>query len=234
MIKQHWFPFLTNITLIQQLIDEDNSDIKTDNNLALKQLSLNLTDGKLYELFICISNNIQDSYLHTLTYIFNDLKEAKFENDSSVNFKYDAHIKQHYTNYDLLSSVDLLTHTINVVNEAINLTFNVPSGIKNIVLLLALVHDFGKSSYIQNMIGEPSDTKHEVVSAKYIQLILTKNIEQDNISLDHISSIYKILSNHHSHLSRVNNQITELFYKADHNARKNELKFIKKEQKAKL
>jgi hypothetical protein len=228
-MNKSWFSFIATVNIIDIMKNKKSiltiEKVETKNNLILDEDVLTLKEKVL--------NITKKNYRHTFIDIFNDLEIIKNENSKSVNNR----IKNYSKNDDFKNTLDILEenitlyqHTKNVINFSISCTEDSPDVIKAIVILFALTHDFGKSKYILNDVIRNnsniySNTRHDIVSSYYLKKILIKNQNFDMLEKSHIEFLCNVLENQHSD-SNVNNEILELFYKADSLAREYELNSI--------
>lgn len=70
------------------------------------------------------------------------------------------------TDYDLLAKINLYNHTINCALCAIEECKEQPQAIKDIVIVIALLHDFGKCSSILRQFNDKNEN-HEKISARF-------------------------------------------------------------------
>lgn len=160
--------------------------------------------------------------------ILEDMNLYQFQNYSSVNKIYDQHLKA-YTSYELLSQVTLLDHTYHVAVEAIELTKSYPQTFRSIVILLALLHDFGKCIQIEKEYQRDENEPHHFISANYAKEKLQKYIfTNKEINGELIVTLFENLRNHHSTVAAKPNSFLDFLRKADYKAREKEIAYILK------
>lgn len=169
------------------------------------------------------------NYKKTTRELFKIIKECEFYKTKSVNKEYDIHLKNNFSNYDLLEKIDLFTHTLNVAYEAA--IDNKPKNIKSINILLALLHDFGKNQKIKN-IYDKSNKKitHEKISAFFIEEFFADQVFEGNgeINKDLLKILSQTIKVQHSSFVATNNSYLYNLRKYDKAAREKELLMLRK------
>lgn len=228
IIDNNWL----RLKLTESILNEANG--KTNKKQILlenDEIKISFRSTDIANLFLKIITHTQENYFYTIIDVLHDMENWEFKYIRSVNPTYDSHLKDRFTDLDLLEKhIMLYEHTENVIDEAIELTKDLEFGIKSIVIFLALIHDFGKADKVSNVVAFKQGERHDVLSAKYMRLKLKQNMETDSIEKDHIIALYNILSNHHSKEGREINYIANIFYQADINARKKEVKKAKEKE----
>lgn len=189
-----------------------------------------------YQTALELIVNSTDNFHPLFKKIFLDMAEYKFKDSASVNAAYDKHLIEYNNRYKLLSKINLFSHTINVVIETIKLTKDLPNNLRDIAILLALLHDVGKNSTIAKEFcyEERNKEAHHKISANYAKHILyDEKLNQDStVSKDLIDNIYSTLRSHHE-TDRENSIFLDILIQADMNARELELFGILKNEKEK-
>lgn len=225
------------LVLSQKLYKDINSNKNQLDIVNTKQqetINLGFGDQDIVELFFRIVSVTKKHYLNTICEMMMDMETYNFKYTKSSNPAFDTHLKHRFTDFEYLEKINLFTHTKNVVEEAIKLTQSSSEGVSSIVLLLALAHDYGKNEHIERLIPyEGGSKKHDYISAKYLKQKMLNNAEKDNLDADHIDELFQILSSHHQDTKVKTNYIANIFYQADIDARKQEIKKIKKLQEIK-
>lgn len=184
------------------------------------------------------------SNYHTLfSRLFSDMDKFNFKSTQSVSSSYDKHLLEYNNRFDLLKEINLLSHTMNVVIETIKLTTEekLPQNIKDIAILLAVLHDFGKNEKVSKEFQFEKDNKerHDKISANYAKYTMQEESLGHNSSItkDLISMVYTTLREHHE-TEKEKNMFLDLLFTADINARENELQGVllrkRKDQERKL
>lgn len=75
------------------------------------------------------------------------------------------------TDYDLLAKINLYNHTINCAVCAIDISKNQPQAIRDIIIVIALLHDFGKCQTILSQYDHVNEN-HEKISARFSENLL--------------------------------------------------------------
>ena len=185
--------------------------------------------------------------VYVLSYGMEDLYKYNFVNDPSVtsNGAGDtAHLNSYFgSKFTNLAQIDLLTHTLNVFEEAIRIAEQSGRGSSlSLAILGALFHDFGKSSELRKILMGEGLQKgfkpHAELSAIYIQEILLNKIYNSDIEGLYnprmIEDLTNVVKNHHPANNKQKEDVDISFVvAADHNARKKEMNFLSLEAKAK-
>lgn len=168
--------------------------------------------------------------------IFLDFDKSDLKKISSIDKNYDIAIIKKDNRYDMLSTINLYEHTMNVVIEVLEITKSMPSVTKDICILLTLLHDIGKCKRIQKKYSFGEKLKHHIVSANYSRIIMQDLMFQGykEINEELIELVYLILKEHHYNESSnedtkfiyEHNMFIEILKKADYSARRKELATI--------
>jgi len=175
--------------------------------------------------------NVTENFNKLFKKIFIDMDNCQFKKTPSVNSSYDKELIAHNSRYELLKEVNLYNHTINVVIETIKLTNELPQNVRDIAIILALLHDFGKNDKIIKTynLGDDGRKHHHRISAYYAKHTMQDAMigsHSTNIITDElVEMIYKVLRMHHDS-DKEKNLFLDLLIKADMNAREIELKGI--------
>ena len=161
-----------------------------------------------------------DGYVEIYMHLFHDMDQFDFFETSSVPDAKD---------FELIASdyehIKLFDHTMNVFNETVSLLkadFKKNSQ-KDIYLLIALLHDFGKSNKLCEYYEVESRHNHWTRSAHYFKKIL--EIKKFDIDKTAANIILETLLSHHSILNeqKQDDLFIKSLKKADSAARFNEL-----------
>jgi len=181
------------------------------------------------ELFRFIEKN-QDSFSELGIRVISDILKMLENNPvSSVasKFKQDPNYKDYKkmivagkTSYDILSEVDLYTHTINVVNKAIEYLEQNNKDEKELylerVIIASLGHDIGKIEKSLSKDLTPDIFKkapHNVISA----MIFREKYPELN------TEIIEAIEQHHGNMKNKNNYTLKVLLEADKRAREKEI-----------
>lgn len=197
------------------------------------------TADKEYNIGLNLVLNSTMSFHNLFKNLFISMDKNEFKKSQSVSQKYDTHLISYNNRYSLLSSINLYSHTMNVVVEAIKISIEnkLPQQVQDIVILLAVLHDFGKNQSIaQEFQFEKENTGiHHRISANYAKFIMYEesllDVEQ-GITKELIEMVYTTLRNHHEEVKN-SNMFLKLLINADTNARELELRGILKNQQVK-
>ena len=180
-----------------------------------------------------ILNRIQGLYLKTYEVpIFFDLFIALigqieyygFEKYSSVGKKYDINTNINQNQYDLLSRVNLFTHTINCFCLSLEQSTNIPSETREEITILALAHDYGKCPMIFKEFARNTKDPHNYVSAEFLRSVCI-DLEIDMSVRDRMVDV--IRKHHNTGDDQDNNSFfIQQLNEIDIEARKSELEKI--------
>lgn len=165
-----------------------------------------------------------NGYRKILIKIFEDMDKFNFDKASSVT-NGDAL----FAEYDF-SEIKLYDHTLNVFTEILKIANKEAQG-REVLILLALLHDFGKSNELCTHYGITKEERHWMRSSHYFDAIIRQ--DKDSFDLDEtaIKIIRYVLSIHHDSINteadRQNRYRNELI-KADKAARALEKLKLKK------
>jgi HD-GYP domain-containing protein (c-di-GMP phosphodiesterase class II) len=153
------------------------------------------------------------SIRNTTLIALRDAEAYNFDLISSIIDKDDSKRFSNADRFTRLKKVRLLAHTYHVVWYASKMEKEA-KGLMPALLLLALLHDFGKSPKISALYASKSYKSHEEISSSYAESILTSSKEY---SEEFTSVIKMIILTHHE--SPTNAPLYLLLNAADHKAR---------------
>jgi len=168
------------------------------------------------------------SFKKTIKKIIGLMNEFNFKGTPSVDRAYDIQHKNRTNNYDLLfHNMDLYAHTLHVAYEI--LQFSRKGNTGGINILIALLHDFGKSHKVIEMYSDIASLSHEKISAKFAEdFLLDEMLQGDReLSAEVIEVIKNTIDVQHSEVKNKSLFLQDII-SADSNARRNEITFIKK------
>lgn len=217
-----------NSTSFIQAIPDLNSDIENERAKNLYNRAIKIFKFK-------------PSLLMILKFAIEDLFYYSFEDDSSITTAGAAdtqHLSLSFgSKFTDLSQIDLLTHTLNVFEEALNMAEHSGRGSTlSYAILGALMHDFGKSTKIKAQLLGTAVGKgykpHAELSHMYIsEIMMNKMYALESNELyqpEAIESLASIVKNHHPGNAKLKADLEIGFVvKADHNARKKEFNQIR-------
>ena len=164
-----------------------------------------------------------------------DMYNFDFSSDPSINKGASTdteHLKQEFsTSFTMLEKINLFDHTLNVFRNGLNEAEKQGRSMQSATPLLgALMHDFGKSSKIRELLigHDVGDVykKHADVSKMYVEEILLKEFPNSDSTLDIVALL---VANHHPANNKMkNNDDIRFIITADHMARKQEMRTLKK------
>lgn len=200
-----------------------------ENNRIKKQIShekyqVNISNERIFKELSQVFSEIQG---HKNLYIklFEDMNNFDFINISSV--------VDELSNGQIpkFKEIKLYDHTLNTFFQMTKIlkskeTLKVQ---KDIFLLIALLHDFGKSHKLCENYGIDLENEHHVRSAQYFNHLISNST--DNYGLDKVTFeiIYKTLNQHHEIISTATQEtiFLQLLKEADAMARKVEEGILK-------
>lgn len=146
-----------------------------------------------------IIDNISDSGIKKIAInLFLDMHKFDFTIPSSVPKNREVALKDTATRYDLLSKIKLYDHTLYCTISAIEICQknDIPQTIADLVIILAILHDFGKHPEIFEKYKNKNDDLHNIVSSYYVKKEFRVYIGKD-IHEDTYKQLIHTLYNHH-------------------------------------
>lgn len=228
--------------IIENLIRKEEKNTKNKLKKIVPRLDPIVTNKRaliLYEEFVNIVK-YKPIFVYIAKYALEDMARYNFKDDPSVVTILQSdvdHLKQKFSvEYSVLAKINLEEHTLNVFEQAIREVKKRGriSGLE-IMILAALLHDFGKSSKIRKeLLGEVSKRQyraHADVSHMYINSILARKIIKTfNLQTmpDTLKMIAFIVQNHHPNSKELkSNHSIDFVVQADFHAREFEYNKIK-------
>lgn len=194
------------------------------------------TDNRVNSLYkeACTILRFNEHLVYMVKLAIEDMYSYNFTEDASVSATAQsdtAHLKVYFgNNFTTLSKINLFDHTLNVLEEAINLAKGKgrTTGIA-VPLIASLLHDFGKSTGIREKLDGAASSRgikaHAEVSYSYVNdILISKMLEKfTEIPVDTISLIANCVKSHHpANLKQKVDQSIAFVIEADHSARKKE------------
>jgi hypothetical protein len=190
-------------------------------NQKTEKYKVHITNMSIYNDLKYVLGII-DGYRKIYIKLFEDMSNFDFMGSSSVTDGYDTSTSTH-------GDVKLYEHTLGTFDQMVAIvnSSNDYKIQKDLYLLIALLHDFGKShklcEHYKIVIGEDN---HCIRSAKYFKKITN---ESEELEMDHVSFkiIYDTLFTHHKEWGiddlKQNNKFLVALKQADGNARATEI-----------
>jgi hypothetical protein len=202
-----------------------------------KELGVVFHNGNMKNIYKIASSFLSDKQLSFLNLVFNKMIEVRFFEQSSVSIKSKSN-KSVNEKYAALSNIDLLSHTINVVNKLLLFSSELSSQNKSILFYCALFHDFGKSKTLvqeiekryYGMYSVTENDNHCKMSALIFKQLC--DFHDDKVfSSENENLIFYTIFYHHDYENKndINTAIIGLInflVKVDVDARKEEIAFV--------
>lgn len=165
-----------NLYICLQLLREikrsrERYEILEKNNAKVARIDFrNEIVLRAYQIY---ENRFNTPLLNELIIFFlKNVEDFEFSNFSSVPKKFSAQHRTTKNRYEELGKVSLLDHTLRVFVIACQKNKNLSDKVAEEVVLLALLHDFGKCEKVKELTFFQADETHNQVSAKYLSLIM--------------------------------------------------------------
>jgi len=164
--------------------------------VLLEELSISKSKKENLDIFkTMIHSKILSSLAQVL---FEDLYKYNFDNSSSVNPRMEIKKNATKKDSDKHQDVSLFVHTLGTTNEMQKLIGNKFGLYSDLFLILALVHDSGKSNKLKNDMQIDLSVVHNEASRVYLE---RKVLEDKSISVYYrniFERVYSVLDAHHS------------------------------------
>lgn len=194
----------------------ENKRIKKQ--IVHEKYQVNISEKRIFKELSYVFSEIQ-GYKNLYIKLFEDMSLCDFINTASVTDK-------HGENSSKYIKIKLYDHTLNTFYKMVeilkskeNLTIQ-----KDIFLLIALLHDFGKSHKLCEKYNINLENGHHIRSSQYFNNIILNSI--DNYGLDKVTFkiIYETLYAHHEIIPASSSEtiFMKLLKEADGMARKTE------------
>ena len=176
-----------------------------------------------YQEYI-LSHIKTDEFVNLAQYLMLCMYEFDFKGVSSVpNNTTLINEFSTLSDYEILSKTNLFNHTLNCALCSFEICKEQPQFIKDIVAIICLLHDFGKSPMVQKQFKDKNE-RHDQTSARFSIDVL----EKFGLSEEIKKIIYTTLFNHHSDEKNKEQTIYSPFLiNSDIAARTIEKRFIK-------
>lgn len=227
--KQFWRELQGTIAIYDAVQERRTKSFNAEKiKKANTNISKNIIDMQ-YQVGLDLVLSNTTKFHNLFRELFIDMDKFKFRKTESVSQTYDTHLLNYNNRFKLLTSVDLYSHSMNVIVETIKL--NLPQETKNIAVLLSLLHDFGKNEELKAayQYEKKENEKHHLISANYAKYKLQNERfsyrSSDEINNELISLVEQTLRNHHEP-KKESTLFLDLLKKADMNARENEFNGI--------
>lgn len=229
MLKKHCLDtFYTSVLSVEHIF----KTIVSVNEALEHELKKNLmtTQVPMKNMKFCDMQNFILSYIGTeeLKLFANHLMQCMidydFKSTSSVPSNTIIVCENQFSvsDYEIVSKISLYHHTLNCAICAIDTCKEQPSMVRDIVLILCLLHDFGKNAKVQKLYKSKNES-HDKTSARFAKEIMT----QFDINEELQTTLFITLFNHHNQERKESTIFLPLLVKADIDARILEKKFIK-------
>jgi len=225
--------------VLEEKYYDENPELKIEfqkKEIAEKLLPVITNSSERY-----IISNIDDIGVKVIAInLFLDIHKYDFTKHSSVPKNRESVLRDETTRYDLLSKINLYNHTVYCAISAIEICRknDIPQAITDLVIILAILHDFGKHPEIFEKYKNKNDDLHNIVSSYYVKKIFRVYIGKD-IHQDTYKQLIYTLYNHHKlpettqkniNKSERDTLLINLLNKADYLAREKEQIFVEGQQ----
>ena len=163
--------------------------------------------------------------------LFLEMHKMQFAKVSSVNGPL-SYLGYNSSRQEMLKKINLHDHTLNACIIAVEelSAKGTPTDLISIILIIVILHDFGKSPIIASKYREEGNNNHCKISANYAKEYLINYIRENkksNINSKIIDQIYETLYYHHDMNIEKKTVFLTLLTEIDQNAREQELHFIR-------
>lgn len=225
-IAKIWLEAESYKQVLRQEIEEELPKESKTINIIMPNFR-NERSKKLFEFINEYKDNFSEYGLEVIEWLVKTLENnptssvaSKFTNDP--NYKdYKKLVIPEKTSYDILSEIDLYTHTMNVVDEAINYLQEHNKDEMGLylerVIIASLGHDLGKIENLSLAKGLNSEFFKRVAHNDISKLILKDNFPKLN------DEIIEAIEYHHGNMKPKDNYTLKVLIKADHTAREKEI-----------
>ena len=221
-IAKLWLESESYKQVLKQEIEEELPKESKTINIIMPHFK-NERSKKLFEFISEYRDSFSEIGLKTIEWLVRMLEDNPTSSVASKFIKKDPNHKDYgemvipnKTKYDILSEIDLYTHTMNVVNEAINYLQEHNKDEMGLylerVIIASLGHDIGKIDLAKNSKVFANAT-HNAISAI--------NIKEKFPELN--EEIIDAIKHHHGNMKPKNNYTLKILLKADHTARQKEI-----------
>ena len=236
-LKQLLSSYLVSASLVE-IRNEREKELRDTAKGSIPEI--NTTDEVIKDLFIQFAEvvDFKKALLEIAKKGLEDIDKYNFADDPSINKAASSdieHLRTDFsTSFALLENINLKDHTLRVFRIAIEEGQKKGRAIQVAVPILAcLFHDFGKSNLLrEHHMGVESGKayrKHAAVSKIYIEEEIRPAFRSSEETINMLSML---VENHHPSNNRMKRQEDIAFIiKADHDARKEEIKIIKEKIK---
>lgn len=226
--KRNLIDFYTSVAAVEQIfrtIVETNAALEKELLRDKNIRSLPEKNKKFCDMQNFILSHIESSELKQFAeYLMQSMIDNDFKGTSSVptNTIIISDNGLVTSDYEIVSRITLYHHTLNCAICAIDVCKEQPLVIRDIVLTLCLLHDFGKNSKIQRHFKNKNES-HDQTSARFAKEAMAKFDINEELQL----TIFNTLFNHHNQERKESTIFLPLLIKSDIEARILEKKFIK-------
>lgn len=185
-------------------------------------------DPRILMLFEKYQKRFRQRHLESvIAHLLKDMEICQFESSSSVPSIFETQHIRNKNRYDKLRTINLLSHTIRVFINALELPTNMPDRFMEQIALLSLAHDFGKNQKIYELASlDKNKEAHNHVSAAYLRIVMQMLEEYSD---EFINSMCDSLYNHHfgNRIDKTATQTSLTNYKEDLSPMIKDNEFIK-------
>lgn len=221
--------FYTQISLVDSIFSTiAKTNQKLEKNIAVpnKDKSLLLPNEKDNPALKYINRHVSNFTIReAIAELFGIMIKFDFSQNSSIpNHRNSSNDTQQYK---AIGKINLHNHTINVVIEAINVCADEPSANRDLVILMAMLHDFGKCAKLVENYSLSTASPHEVNSSRLAEILLLKFKFHSTL----INTVISTLKNHHTYPTEQAGHLMKLLNASDAGAREKEVAFFSSNEK---
>lgn len=197
----------------------------SDNN------DVNLLNEKDLEPTLAYLLTFIDTKKNLVVELFKKMNEYRFQDIQSVETNFNS-FGPESSRYKILSVVNLYEHTIHVAIEMVEMLAEgkYPREMIATCLIIAILHDFGKSPQLQLSFREENNEKHHKVSANFAKQFLvdySRKNKKSGVNENFINTVFETLYYHHDMDRKQKGAFLEFLIKADRRTRDKELLLIR-------
>lgn len=190
-----WGSIHATSSVIEVLVEKNVSNSESKNEFTDHLLSLTSTKEENLLSFLDVIQN--KSLREICADMVSDMYLYDFDNTSSVMGEKITEERINMTNHDILMHITLMQHSFGVVNKMYKLVGQKYGTYSDLFLVIALLHDFGKSIRLREDWFIDKSLDHEVASAEYLRKVyIQSGIDKNYVKM--LEKVCSVLEAHHS------------------------------------